>query len=143
MVVWIYVLKTYLILLLSSVFVSHLFGDAFYYSNGKKIDLSPVDAASSSKQSSSRVSSTVKYYKTPSNNIVGVSNQLIIKFENLDNFEEIVHAYKLVLLKKIYKNSYLFKVERSSDALDIANQIYKLPSVEFTHPNFIRKAEER
>jgi len=89
------------------------------------------------------VSSTVKYYKTPSNNIVGVSNQLIIKFENLDNFEEIVHAYKLVLLKKIYKNSYLFKVERSSDALDIANQIYKLPSVEFTHPNFIRKAEER
>ena len=124
--------------------VVHLFArDVFYYNNGKKIDLSPVDTQNISKRSDARIPSATEYYKTPNDTLLGVSNQLIIKFKNLDSFKEIVNTYKLTLLKEIYKNTYLFKVDALSDTLDISNQIYKLKSVKFAHPNFIRKAKER
>ncbi len=123
--------------------MSHLFGDAFYYNNGKKIDLSPMDTQSISKRSGARIPSATKYYKTPNGTRIGVSKQLIIQFNDADSVDRVMRDYKLVLMKKIYKNTYLFKVDALSDALKISNQIYKLKSVKFAHPNFIREVKIR
>lgn len=117
--------------------------DTFYYSNSKKIYLLPIDIQTTTSKASSRIPQGINYYKTENNSVVGVSNKVIVKFNNLDDFETIVKDFNLTTLKEVYTNVYLFELKDNSNTLDIANELYNLESIKYAHPNFIREAKHR
>ena len=134
-------LKLLYIFILSSVSLFSL--DNFYYSNSKKIYLVPIDNQTLQKKAISKDSVEVNYYKTQNNTLLGVTNRLIVKFKSLKNNEDILERFNLVMVKNIYANVYLFKLDDNSKTLDVANELYKLERVEYAHPNFIREVKKR
>jgi hypothetical protein len=123
--------------------MSLLGSDTFYYSGTKKVYLSPVEKSTLRTKSTSKDKLEANYYKTQDNYLLGVADKIIVKFKNLDDLQKISKEFNLQLIKNIYANVYLFKVDNISKTIDTANKLYLLDSVEYAHPNFIREVKIR
>jgi len=130
--------------LFSAFLAVHLLAsDTFYYSNSKRVRLTPIDAQPPLMKSSARVVQNIKYYKTQNETVVGVSNKLIVKFSDGAKYDAVVQKYSLTLIKKMFQNTYLFETPQGVDALDLANELYDLAGVAYAHPNFLRDVQKR
>ncbi len=134
-------LKSLYILIICT--MSLLGSDSFYYANSKKVYLTPVEFQTTNSRAFLKDGQEISYYKTQNNNLIGITNKLIVKFNNLDSFDDISEKFSLELLKNIYGNVYLFKIKNNTKILSIANELYKLEEVDYAHPNFIREAKKR
>lgn len=131
-------------ILLISVSALLLYGeDSFYYSNNKKVSLTPLNEQEYLQKASSRVQENITYYKTAQNNLLGVNDTIIVKFSDLTEYEMIVSKYQLQIVKKLYANVYLFKVFDKENILKTCNDLYQLQSVQHAHPNFTYEVKKR
>lgn len=108
----------------------------FYYEEGKKKTLTPV-------QTQLRSNDDIDYYMTENNNKVGVSDTLLVKFSNTKNLTAYENEFSIKKVKEVVKNLYLFKVSDKSLTIKISNELYKKDDVEYAHPNFYKQKVDR
>lgn len=119
--------------------VSLLNAQSYYYSNHKKIILTPLQNSQSTENRSVTNPNEILYFQSDSK-VLGVSDEIIIKCSNID---KILSTYDVSLVEQISKGIYLVKVKQSSLTLETANKLYEDKDVIYAHPNFIQKIEKR
>lgn len=129
------------LLLLSLALISLNGKDAYYYQNSKKIYISPIKQIKNFSLKSVSSPSTIIYFKTMQNNILGMNNEILIK-TNID-IKIVLKKYNISLVNQITKNIYLLKTIDNSNVLDVANSLYEDDDIEFSHPNFTKKIQTR
>ncbi len=113
--------------------------DNFYYQDGKKVKLIPLQSI----QKFSKIDSNRKMLFYRSNRIVvGVTDKIIVKLKQ-DNIEKYILDFNLTKVKKLGKNLYLVKVKNSVKTIDIANKLTKTKGIKYAHPDFIKKMRKR
>ena len=117
--------------------------ESYYYSNNKKVYLTPVYTQTTNKVQALSMKKNIRYYQTSTNNILGVSNSIIVNFMNLQNFDEIKSKYQLSMIKKLYGSVYIFEIRDNSKIFDIANRLYMEENIKYAHPNFIKSVKKR
>ena len=110
--------------------VTFLFAE-YFYSNNKKIDLTPISVTRDG----------VKFYSLENGEVLGVSNYILVKFKKNVDISKYEKEYNLTLIKKL-KDIYLFKTP-FNQALEISNKMYNLNDVIFAHPDFIHVIKKR
>lgn len=115
----------------------------YYYNNSEKVYLIPITIESVSRSAALIIEKKIVYYTTSTNNIVGVSNRVIVKFSSLKNYDEMIRRYNLTMIKKMYQNVYLFEVEDNLKILDITNGLYRENDIVYAHPNFVKSVRKR
>ena len=126
-----------LIIFLTSLYSS----DNYFYQNGKKVYISPVQQVKTFSLKSASTVSNIKYFTTPQNKTVGVSDKIIIK--TTANIDTILKNYNVTLVKQLTKYIYLLKVKDTSTILDTANRLYEDKTVKYAHPNFTKQIDKR
>ena len=130
-----------LYLLASFTFCSLSAGDDFFYQNGKKVYINPLNTVNSYSINVSSIGSDVRYFTTQDNDILGLDDEILLK-SSVD-ITLIIKKYNLTLLKKITSTIYLVQVINKNMILDISNRLYEDKDIEFAHPNFRKKVEKR
>ena len=102
--------KKCLLLIFSIVFLHA--GDNYYYSNNKKIFLTPLTNSEIGKRVFSRAEQNIQFFTTQKNTTVGVSDTIIVKFSNIDDYERIVLKYKLEMLRRFTRLSWLTALDK-------------------------------
>ena len=131
--------KSILLLTLSSV---SLFS-SFYYNFDKKVPLVSINKPVVSKSFNKNSSKQIRYYKSASGKVLGVDNQIIIYFKDLDIQEYIEKEFSLKYIQTLSKNMYVYSIDDSSKTLDIANRLNEIKGIKFAHPDFIINKENR
>lgn len=103
----------------------------YYYKNGKKSNLIPIEKRS--------LNTNTDFYKTKDGLEVGVNNSLLVKFKNTNNLSFYLKEYDLSVLKQLSKNLYLLKTSNKSKTIEISNLLYQKNDIEYAHPNFVKK----
>lgn len=85
----------------------------------------------------------IDYYLTDKNQLLGVSNKLIVKLKNNINIQKYLDEYGVTLVKKVAENTYLLQVSSKSLTLKIANRLHEKQDVEYAHPDFIKQRMKR
>lgn len=129
----------YALLLLTSI----VYAEQYYYQKGKKVYLSPTKSKSSISRDVNSSINQINYFKTPQNVLVGVRDEILVKFKNTQNIQDIQITYSLSLVKQLSKTMFLFKVKDYLRTLDVSNSLYEESDVEFAHPNFLRSVRKR
>lgn len=125
--------------LLISIISSMLLAGDYYYSNGKKVELTPTNEAKNL-----RYIGDVKYYKSISTNQkVGVSKRFIISFNDGVNKSEIYKKYNLVEIEALTKEIFLVEANSIDKAIEISAELYESGIVKFAHPDFIKSYKKR
>jgi len=115
----------------------------YYYSNSKKVYLSPIKKEEITKSPALNMHKNIVYYKTDRGNILGVGDSIIVKFHNLAEYENITKKYSLREIKEIYLGVYLFELEDIENILLICDELYNDENIVYAHPNFIKSIEKR
>lgn len=116
-------------------FTIYIFGsDSFYYQNNQKIELLKLTDGDIL---------TTHYYKTPNNNIIGVSDEIIINLKNETILEALSTKYGFNILEKLSDKIYLVRVKNNNQTLDTANLLCNEDDVEYAQPNFIKFPTKR
>ena len=105
----------------------------YYYKNNTKILLKNVHTEINDD------TSKVSYYKNEKGILLGVTDKVIVKTVDVNLLEKYVHALNASIEKKLAKDLYLVKVTNKNKTLDIANELNKKESIEYAHPDFIKK----
>lgn len=105
----------------------------YYYKNNIKILLKNVHTEINDD------TSKVSYYKNEKGILLGVTDKVIVKTVDVNLLEKYVHALNASIEKKLAKDLYLVKVTNKNKTLDIANELNKKESIEYAHPDFIKK----
>jgi len=119
-------------------FFTFIFAQDYYYNGHKKIYLSQINTISNFSYDSNITKE--KTYTTKNNQVLKLSNTLIIKTKN-NNIDELISKYNLVLKKLLRKNVYLLST--TQNPLEIANKIYENESVQYAYPDFIKTIQLR
>ena len=119
--------------------------ELFYYSGGKKHPLIAKFSRSEVRHllppNQRKVKAT--YYRTLNNDLVGIGDRIIVGVKNKKILEKIVKKYRLKVIEELKGNMFVLKTPERSLTLDIANEIYEMEGVEFSHPDFIREKRKR
>jgi hypothetical protein len=114
-----------------------LFGeDNYYYANGKKVTLAPLESSSSA-FSRAHNDNSIRYYKNQNDTLVGITDELLVQ---TDALEPLLQKYDLILLERVGTNIYLLRTKEDVSALETANRIYEAKDALLAHPNFYKKA---
>jgi len=106
----------------------------FYYERGKKVSLEAIPSVQ-------RSVNNINYYQHANGSVVGVSDKILVKFKHFD--ESLLKKYSLSIKKQYSPLLYLLKNENTLSTLDISNQLFNEDSIEYAHPDFIRKVSFR
>ncbi|MCK5293739.1 MAG: hypothetical protein KAJ49_03735 [Arcobacteraceae bacterium] len=130
------------ILLFTLIFTFLYSSDTYFYQNGKKVYISPVQEVKIFSLKATSTQSNLNYFTTPNNKTVGVNDEILIKTSST-NIDNLLIKYSLTLVKQLTKNIYLLKVKDKSTIFDISNRLYEDKTVQFAHPNFTRQIDKR
>lgn len=108
----------------------------YYYQNGKKQKLEPI-------KQNARSIQTHDYYKTPNGTEVGVNDTILVKFYNTSNLFEYAKELNFNIIEEIAPKLFKIQVANRSLTTQVANTLYEKKDVEFAHPNFLRKVQNR
>jgi len=120
------------------IFISATVSAEYYYENNKKVALI---RAKPNNQSSSLV--LIDYYESDKGNLLGVSNQLIVKVSVDNDLPLYINDFNLIVIKEMSKNLYLLEVTDKSLTIETANRLNEKQDIEYSHPNFIKKSMRR
>ncbi len=128
-------------LLISSVFSQEL----FYYSGGHKQPLIAKFSRYEVKNFIPKNAKNIKaiYYRTQNNDLVGISNRIIVGLKDESLKETLLNRYHLKMIEELGNNIYVFQTPDRMKTLDISNEIYKIKGVDFSHPDFIKQKRKR
>ena len=115
--------------------------NTFYYENNKKVYLTKINTDIKNTKIRTARHNNISYYKTSTNNYLGVKDRILIKTKK--NINSIIQKYSCTLIRSITSRIYLIKIDNNSDIFDIANKLYEDNDVIYAHPNFIRKIQKR
>jgi hypothetical protein len=125
------------LMILTFLFLQYIHAkDNNYYKNNQIIHLTPYNT-------SLRINSNIDYYKNTEGVILGVTDRLIVKFKNTKHFEEISDEFNITVSKKLDKKLYLFKTINKKATIDIAKLLNEKESIEYAHPDFVKKNRRR
>lgn len=110
--------------------------DNFYFKKDEKIMLSPV-------KEHSRTSQDTKYYKDQNENILGVKDTIIVKFNNTANLNIYLKEFNIKSYEEISKNMFVFKVKNGNETINTANALSYKQDIEYAEPNFEKKQDLR
>jgi len=105
----------------------------FYYNGDKKVTLTKM----------AQSNETINYYTTPSNTIIGVTDEIIIKLKDSTMLESLSIKYNFLVIDTLTENLYLIKVSNKEETLQMANKLYLEDSVQYASPNFIKSIDKR
>lgn len=111
--------------------------EVFYFQDGKKTTLTPIE------NKKTQSVKNLKHYKTQNGNELAVNNEILLKLRNKENIDKYLKKYSLTLIKKYKNNLFLVKTNDNLDVFDIANNLYEESGVLYAHPNFIKKIKSR
>jgi hypothetical protein len=115
--------------------------DNFYYQNNKKIELTPIQSIEKlQKKDSIQI---IDYYKTSTDQTVGVTQEIMVKIEDNNSVENILKRYDLNLKQRLTPTIYVVETNSTQQTLKIANSLYEEANVSYAHPNFIKKIDKR
>lgn len=105
----------------------------FYYNGDKKVSLTKMTQSNE----------TINYYTTPSNTIVGVTDEIIIKLKDSNMLEFLSTKYNFLVIDTIMQDTYLIKVSNKEETINIANTLHFEHAVLYASPNFIKSINKR
>ena len=110
-------------------------GEFYYFNNGKKVPLKPLDGTLSARS----VDAPMRF-EDPEGRTISIANRLIVKFRSTENLNEYLNRYNLRIVKKYaFEGMYLLQAPTPVDAIEAANALYEMPDVEFAQPDIARK----
>ncbi len=127
-------MKIYIFIVLFSQFL--FANDTYYYKKNTKIDLIYT-------KSIYRDLSSIDYYKTKNNILLGVSNSILVKITNKISIDDIAQDFNLTVKQKFTDNLYLVEVKNKNLTLDIANKLNNLSYIKYAQPNFLKHLGKR
>ncbi|MCD6259463.1 MAG: hypothetical protein J7J31_07660 [Helicobacteraceae bacterium] len=130
--------RLFLLILLQTLLFP-LFAQDFYYKQNKKVLLTPVQDVTIVLQRSSGMQG-LKYYKTPRDVIVGVSDEILLHTREID---AVAQEYGLTLIQELSTNLYLVRFSDQNRTLQQANRVHEDARVKFAHPNFYKQVQRR
>ncbi|MDY0121797.1 MAG: hypothetical protein RBR54_07615 [Sulfurimonas sp.] len=130
--------RFFLLVLLQTLLLPLLAQD-FYYKQNKKVFLTPIQDDTTLLQRSAETQG-LKYYKTPNNVIVGVSDEILLHTREID---AVAQAYGLTLIQELATNLYLVRFGDKNTTLQQANKLHEDARVKFAHPNFYKQVQRR
>lgn len=113
-----------------------LANEYFYIQDNKKINLIKIDEISDT-------ISKIDYYKTDNDIVLGVKNQLFVKFKTLNNLNKYKKEFDLIVLNIYGKDLYLFQTKDKSLTLKIGNDLSLKNDVLYSQANFIKNTISR
>lgn len=108
----------------------------FFIHEGKKVDIQKIE-------NQSRSFENVDYYKTKNGVILGVNDEVIVKFKDIDLLGKVLLKYNLKIAKKIQENSFLLKTTNKNLSLNIANELSNESYIQYAYPNFVKTIKNR
>lgn len=111
--------------------------DTYYYKNNQKVPLTK------NSDFLLRSNSTVDYYKNNRGIIMGVTDRLIVKLKDINELESYLSEFNLVKEKELGDNLFLLKTQNKNLTIEISNRLNEKESVEYAHPDFIKKSMRR
>jgi len=110
--------------------------ESFYYKNNKKQILYPLHRDTRSVEN-------IDYYQNERGQVLGVTDEIIVKTGDYETLKQNGEKYGFIIVKKLFTNLYLIRVSDRKETLQVANLLTMQKSVDFAHPNFIKKAIRR
>lgn len=123
------ILTVFLVFLMSNF---SAYAQEFYYKNHQKVSLARVD------RPIQRNNPAITYYKNKQGDILGVTNQIIIKIRDESQIGIYVQEFNLTVEKKLSKTLYLVKVPDKNMTLKTANALSLKEGIVYTHPDFVK-----
>lgn len=126
--------------------------EKYYYQNGKKISLSPLQDESTASQNSIASSMTrgsttqtddLLYYTDNQGRELGVTNRIILKVKEGADIDSLFKAYKLTLDKDLKNGIYSVTTQSTDEVVDLANTLYEHTDIEYAHPDFYIRIKRR
>ena len=136
-------MKKILMLILSTFLLFANASENFYYQEGKKIFLTPIQTTQKFQKTDSNQTKNINYYKTPKGYTVGISKELIVKLKEEKNIEDLADKYALVVKEQLAQNLYVIEVNSTEETLTISNELTLDNDVLYAQPNFIKKVQQR
>ena len=109
--------------------------DTFYYEYGKKVYLKPMIQTRSAKKSD------VTYYKTDTNETIGIKNEILFKLRKDISLDDFLQKFQLdkTQVKKIADKTYLLKLSKGENLFELTQQMYEDKDTIYATPNKIKK----
>ncbi|SFV50616.1 hypothetical protein MNB_SV-6-1816 [hydrothermal vent metagenome] len=107
----------------------------FYYEYGKKVMIT--------KSYESRDSSGIKYYENSLGKKIGVKDEIIIKCVEGKSCQDALKRYNIISVSRLSPTMLLVKVPKDENIFTLSQKLYEDSSIEFAHPNFIKKRTRR
>ena len=129
-------------LILLAIFLQFIFAnDQYYYNNGIKHYLTPINQTVKIRSISNN---SKQYFKTNNNIIVAVKDTILIKLKKSNiSIDNILERYNISLIDKLTNKIYLLKIKNFQDIFDISNLLYNDKDIQYAHPNFEKKVHLR
>jgi len=109
--------------------------DSYYYQNGKRVSLEPMDTI--------QRDNSIKYYRDSYGTNLGVTDEILVKSIDYKALKGYAKEYNFNIVKEIAPNIYLLKVPNRDKTIEIANALYQKSSIIYSHPNFIKNVIRR
>ena len=132
-------MKKIILLLLFLIFANA--SDNFYYQNDKKNELTPIKTIQKLQKKDSN--QTIDYYKKDNGQIVGVTQEIIIKLKDKKAFKSIIKKYAISFKQKLTNTLYVVETNSTKNTLYITNLLYNDANIIYAHPNFIKRIDKR
>lgn len=107
----------------------------FYYEYGKKVMIS--------KSYENRDHNGIKYYENSMGQKIGVKDEIIIKCKENIPCQNGLKKYNITSVGRLSDTMYLVKVPKGKNIFTLSQKLYNDKSIEFAHPNFIKKRTRR
>lgn len=119
--------------------VSFLLANEYYYSFGKKINLTK-----SYELRATNNSNTV-YYVKENGSKVGVSNEIIVKCKEDINCKQLLSSQNFANISKLTSSLFLIKLNEidKNNIFEISRDLSVNTDIKFAHPNFIKNKKRR
>jgi len=115
--------------------------DNFYYQKDKKITLSPIKTIQ--KLQKKDFNQTINYYKKENGQIVGVTQEIIIKLKEKKAINNLIEKYPITVKEKLTNRLYVVEINSIKEIFNISQQLYRDTNVSYVHPNFIKRIDKR
>ena len=117
------------------------YSNEFYYQNNKKIELTSIKTTQKLQNKDSN--QTINYYKKDNGQIVGVTQEIIIKLKEKKAINNLIEKYPITIKEKLTNRLYVVEINSIKEIFNISQQLYRDTNVSYVHPNFIKRIDKR
>lgn len=124
-------------LIIFLLFTSLLRADGSYYERGKLVKLQKIH------EKRANDNSGVEYYKTRTGQKIGITDEIIVQCKLGVTCDDLFKKLNLNDISKLTDKIFVIKVKEYDSIFPLSRLLFESGSVEFAHPNFIKKRKLR